>query len=321
MDNADGHKMRVTSGIPKRVSVFDLIAGMTGSKNPQLSFKRLADEHPEVRTLSSDFTFTGQGQRATPVCDVKGAVRIMLLLPGRAAARFRESTAHLLIRYLGGDETLVDEIRANAATQQTLPDQHPIRAFGEAVDDMNRYRFASPNMIGKSLHDFKDSRVVYLIVFCVNGVIYIKFGKSESSLLRMETHLKDYPNAVIYCMMVANDIKRIEDEYKLRMKYKGKLTDLVINRQNCTEIIKELSPEEAEAQLQSIKTEIDNSEHMRLELKRLDVETKRLEAEIETKKLDNESKRMQAELKKKLFDLPPEMIERNLENFLKLLNA
>jgi ABC-type uncharacterized transport system ATPase subunit len=86
-------------------------------------------------------------------------------------------------------------------------------------------------------------------VFNLDGITYIKFGKSESSLVRMETHLKDYPNAVIYCMMVANDIKKIEDEYKLRMKYKGKLTDLVINKQNYTEIIKELTPEEAESVL------------------------------------------------------------------------
>jgi len=316
--NVDGRKMRVTPGTPKMVSVFDLITGMTGVQNPRAAYQNIMDE-----VVCETYNFPGSGQRPTPVCDVKGAVRIMLLLPGRAAAHFRESTAHLLIRYLGGDESLVDEIRANAATQQTLPAEHPGRAFGEAVEDMNRYRFASPNMLGKSLHEFKDSRVVYLIVFCVDGITYIKFGKSESSLLRMETHLKDYPNAVIYCMMVANDIKRIEDEYKLRMKYKGKLTDLVINKQNYTEIIKEISPEEAEAQLQSIKTEIDNSEHVRLELKRLDVETKRLETELETKKIDNEAKR--TELKMKFLEytyakLPPETIERNMENFLKFLH-
>jgi len=292
---------------------------MIGTTNPHAAFGRLAAEHPEVLAISENLSFAGPGQRATRVTDVKGAVRIMLLLPGRAAARFRESTAHLLIRYLGGDESLVAEIRANAAIQQTLPDEHPARAFGEAVEDMNRYRFASPNMIGKSLDEFKDSRVVYLIVFYLDGITYIKFGKSESSLVRMETHLKDYPNAVIYCMMVANDIKKIEDEYKLRMKYKGKLTDLVINKQNYTEIIKELTPEEAEALLQSVKKEIDNGDSVRIELKRLDVETKRLETELESKKLETESKRL--ELKKKLFELPPDMIERNLENFLKLLQA
>ena len=313
-NHTNGHKMRVSDENPRRVSVFDLIAGMTGCKNPQTAFQRLTAQHEEVISICANLLFPGAGQRPTPVCDAQGAVRIMLLLPGRAASRFRNSTAHLLIRFLGGDETLIQEVKANAAIQQALPTEHPMRVFGEAVEaeQENRYRFGSPNMIGRSLDEFKDSRVVYLVVFTVDGVTYIKFGKSESSLLRMETHLKDYPNAVIYCMMIAYDIKRIEDEYKIRVKYKGKLTDLVVNNQNHTEIIKELTPEEAEALLHTVKTEIDNSEYVRLRLGEQALEMKRLEQTIEAKRI---------ELKMKLLDLPPELIERNMANLLKLMEA
>ena len=98
------------------------------------------------------------------------------------------------------------------------------------------------------------------------------------------------------------------------MKYKGKLTDLMVNNQNHTEIIKELTPEEAEALLHTVKTEIDNSEYVRLRLGEQAIEMKRLEHDqaIEMKRLD---------LKMKLLELPTELIERNLANLLKLMDA
>ena len=49
------------------------------------------------------------------------------------AAAFRQKTADVVVRALGGDESLIEEIRANAATQQQLPDNHPMRVFGQSV--------------------------------------------------------------------------------------------------------------------------------------------------------------------------------------------
>ena len=61
----------------------------------------------------------------------------MMALPGRAASEFRRNAAKVVVRYLGGDRTLVDEIAANRAAQEELaqsaPD-HPARLFGEAVE-------------------------------------------------------------------------------------------------------------------------------------------------------------------------------------------
>ena len=62
-------------------------------------------------------------------------VEIIWQLPG--TAEFRRNCAQTVVRYLGGDEALVDEIRTNRAAQQhlaaTCPD-HPARLFGEAVE-------------------------------------------------------------------------------------------------------------------------------------------------------------------------------------------
>ena len=62
-------------------------------------------------------------------------VEIVWQLPG--TAEFRRNCAQTVVRYLGGDETLVDEIRRNRAAQEHLARDNPThtaRVFGEAVE-------------------------------------------------------------------------------------------------------------------------------------------------------------------------------------------
>jgi len=71
----------------------------------------------------------------TPVASVAEMVEIIWQLPGTST--FRSNSAKMLVRYLGGDETLVDEIRRNRAAQERLAasnPSHPARLFGEAVE-------------------------------------------------------------------------------------------------------------------------------------------------------------------------------------------
>jgi len=49
-------------------------------------------------------------------------VQLLLVLPGKKAKEFRLATGSVLIRYLGGDETLVDEIAHNRRIAQQQPD-------------------------------------------------------------------------------------------------------------------------------------------------------------------------------------------------------
>ena len=61
-------------------------------------------------------------------------VEIIWQLPG--TAEFRHNCAKFTVRYLGGDESLVEEVRANRAAQEELAASnptHPARIFGEAV--------------------------------------------------------------------------------------------------------------------------------------------------------------------------------------------
>ena len=78
----------------------------------------------------TNFKFSGQGQRATPVADVRTMVEIVMVLPGRTASMHRRKAADILVRYLGGDPSLVEEIAANRLRQEDMDENEPARADG-----------------------------------------------------------------------------------------------------------------------------------------------------------------------------------------------
>jgi len=68
------------------------------------------------------FKFSGRGQRDTPVINGPGLVRLLFLLPGVNARKFVAESAETLVRHLGGDETLIEQIRHNREIAQQNPD-------------------------------------------------------------------------------------------------------------------------------------------------------------------------------------------------------
>jgi len=132
-------RMRITDEEPPRISVIDLAAAIT-MKGPNQAAEQVAyvkSRHPEVTEIFGDFKFRGQGQKKTAVADLRGAVELTFLLPGRHAARVRRQAAELLCRYLGGDLSLIDEVCRIRGFQEELATQRPEdprRIFGEAVE-------------------------------------------------------------------------------------------------------------------------------------------------------------------------------------------
>lgn len=72
--------------------------------------------------MVKSFKFAGRGQRETPVISGQGLVRLLFLLPGKRARQFVAESAEVLVRHIGGDETLVDEIRRNREIGQNNPE-------------------------------------------------------------------------------------------------------------------------------------------------------------------------------------------------------
>ena len=132
-------QVRKTDEVPPRISVIDVVVVITGkdANHAAQDVGYVKDRHPEVTQILGDFKFRGQGQKKTPVTDLRGAVELTFLLPGRHAARVRRQAAELLCRYLGGDLSLVDEvcrIRGFQAEMAVQRPEDPRRIFGEAVE-------------------------------------------------------------------------------------------------------------------------------------------------------------------------------------------
>ena len=135
LDDDSVQQIRKTAETPPRVSVYDVIRAVTGC-NPHAAAnaaQRLKEAYPEVASEWCHFRFGGRGQRDIPVCEARGAIELIMLLPGRTAAIARQSAASVVVRYLGGDMTLVHEVMANRNMQTQLAPDHPASIFGQSV--------------------------------------------------------------------------------------------------------------------------------------------------------------------------------------------
>ena len=126
--------IRKTNETPPRISILDVINIILHqtSKNSCITYRRLNALYPD--TTSNRVWKFPNSKRPSPVTDIRGIVEIIMLLPGRRAAEVRKKSADTLVRYLGGDPSMVNEIMANRRMQESLPDEHPLRVFGETVE-------------------------------------------------------------------------------------------------------------------------------------------------------------------------------------------
>jgi hypothetical protein len=124
----------------KLPSLVDVGVVLTGkdARHTCRDVQSVLQKYPEVAQKVDHFHFGGQGQRNTPVPkDLAALIEIIFLLPGRAAAQVRRAAAQVFVRYLGGDLTLIGEVEhlnhVQAFLRENAP-EHPMRAFGEAVE-------------------------------------------------------------------------------------------------------------------------------------------------------------------------------------------
>jgi len=125
-----------------KVSVIDVISQIKKCTNKYASdvYKRLLAEERVPQSESRILTSTKIGRQnrseyATPIASAEEIIEVIWQLPG--AVDFRKNCARVCVRYLGGDESLVEEVRMNRRLQEQLQEEapnHPARIFGEAVE-------------------------------------------------------------------------------------------------------------------------------------------------------------------------------------------
>lgn len=119
VDDFDGNVRLTPDG---RISVYDAIGYATGHKNPYQVWKDLIERIPVFLQKTEEYKFPGRGGKArpTPVADLQVFLEILVVLPGKLAAKVREDAVRSLIRVMKGDPTLVEEILTRIHNPQDL---------------------------------------------------------------------------------------------------------------------------------------------------------------------------------------------------------
>lgn len=128
----------------KHVAMIPLVGMITKLERGSATkkFGRLVEEYPDDFKDLKYHKFPG-GYQETPVANVQTVVRMIMLLNGPEAAHFRCGAAQQLVRFLGGDLTLIKEIEATHRIQERLAEEnpnHPLRMFGEEVEQQQSKR-------------------------------------------------------------------------------------------------------------------------------------------------------------------------------------
>lgn len=268
----NGGKVRVTEENPRRASVFDVISIVSETTNPRAAFQRLCAEYEEVVAKTDFWQFPGARQRETPVANAENLLYIVNLLPGRRAALFRLHAMRLLVRFLAGDQSLVEDITANARAQDNLCEGHAMRMFTEEVyahPRSSKYVLRSPAMAGKFLSDFYYKPVVYLLTFDYNDKQYIKVGWSDDIKDRMDRHFRELPGCNIYSIVSMDNAYRLEKAWK--ESFTAHNEEIEVNGKLKTELFIGITPETAEQRLQDLWNDmhIHNKEDKEIELTKM----------------------------------------------------
>ena len=187
-------RLRITPN--KELALIDVAIIFTGLDNNQagLAVRRLLEQFPDVQSNRLNFKFPGKGQKEVTVAPLTEALEFAFLLPGRTAARVRKEAAKLLVRYIGGDISLVDEVCQINRVQTALaeipfdertPEQRTARLFGESVENTTMKLTIVPAPEG--LVPSSSQRDAYVMrVLDASASQFWKIGRSDDPLSRAD---------------------------------------------------------------------------------------------------------------------------------------
>lgn len=223
-----GRTFRHTNDVPRRSSVIDWIAVITGlnSKSSAQMLRRIVDNDSDDKAnLKLNYVqFIGQGQRMTPVAEATDMINILSKLPKKYTKTFQQERDDLMKRYLTGDTGLIPEVlrRTGEPVESVIQSidlieakyKEDLKAMQAKLDAEKRAR----NLIELAKEDIEDRaekciitrlckqwRDVDLTDFARSCSIYLiyvgeyinkdgfvvhvfKFGRSEDMIKRMVAH-------------------------------------------------------------------------------------------------------------------------------------
>jgi len=321
-------EIRITSD--KQISVFDFIKVVGGQTNPKDTWSDIKKKYKnEVVGKSDYFKFCGKGQRLTPVINVQGMVKLLFWLPGEMAKQFRSKSAETMIRYLGGDLTLVDEIKMIDKEHTNNPNNIAQIFREEVIENQPVNLCFNQDQINtsKKLINYYGNKkdIFYAFLFWYNNELFSKYGMAgevREFYKRIEEHVLEFEEICFYNVLQCNNVDKVESEFKqtalvnmnkvkIPKKNGGNHTEIIkLSEIVTTNVIKEemykvagdrmLDPPprysvEESCNGNSLEIEKELTKQKEIECKEL---TRQKELDFEMKKLDFEMKKMEFEMMK-----------------------
>lgn len=185
--------------------------------------------------------------------------------------------------------------KVHTITEQSLYDIHKPE---------NKYEILSPLLANTNLSNFIDKKVVYLIVFEFEGVRRIKFGWSANFMDRFASHEREIPFVIgIGYIVETPDPVKTEARFKEYMKFANKLVNLRMKNKNQTEILQNISLDEAVSVLNESVKYCSRHEEAMQSVDHVEIYRIKTHARIEECRIVNEPERLRAEAEKNRVDI------------------
>lgn len=187
-------EIRITND--KQISVFDFIRVVGGQVNPKQTWANIQKNHKNEIVQFLDYSQFGK-TKATPVINVQGMVKLLFWLPGELAKQFREKSAEVMIRYLGGDLTLLDEIKTIDQEHNVNPN-NIAQVFRQEVNNNLQFNQDQINTSKKLINYYGNKRdIFYMFSFRYLEELYAKFGivgELRDFYERVKQHITEFEN-------------------------------------------------------------------------------------------------------------------------------
>jgi hypothetical protein len=221
------------------LSVRDVIMHLCGrtAKTANKRWERLSDQvKDEVAMFCREFQFPGQGNKAETVITFKGALKLAMFISGEKAAFHRIAMVQILSRYYAGDDSLTDDIKANAAStsQMAVMARNALAAEG-AVEN--------PNKRARVSTEFFANEISTLLRTMENGITgqlqSIAAGQEDMAVMCTQVGVKqDNIHKKLYELTNELKVEKARNE-GVRKDLADKLkAEKVINEINSTSLIK-----------------------------------------------------------------------------------
>ena len=152
----------------------------------------------------------------TPVVNVQGMVKLLFWLPGESAKQFRSKSAETMIRYLGGDLTLIDEIKHIDQVHQANPD-NIAQIFRNEINN-NLFTQDLINTSKKLINYYGNKNdIFYMFSFKLAEEWYAKYGivgELREFHERISQHIAEFEQICFHNIIQCSNICKVEADFK-----------------------------------------------------------------------------------------------------------